>query len=239
VGYSPELPNIQTFLTPQDVLALVTKTLRIPSSSRDSEIGRVLELVGLTEYRYVKVGKMSKGMVQRLSIAQAMLGNPEILILDEPMIGLDPAGTAHLRDVFHIFAKKDHGTVFMSSHMLNEVENLCDNIAIIHSGRLLISGEVGQVTRKIMGRSTITVEAEGLGPEIIEQIRKLDGVTNVEFDGKSRFFNIEMIQDKDLRPAIAELIVESKARLYTIKPADDILEKAYIKALSTTGDKVE
>lgn len=242
VGYSPELPNIQTFLTPQEVLALIAKTLRIPSTRVNEEIGRILELVGLTEYRSVKVGKMSKGMVQRLSIAQAMLGSPEVLILDEPMIGLDPAGTVHLREVFHEFARKDHGTVFMSSHMMNEVENLCDNAAIIHNGKLLISGGVQDVTRKIMGHATVVVEAEGVTPDVVEKVRKLDGVTNVQFDG-GRSLQVEINRDggseDDLRPLIAEIIVESKGRLFTIKPADNVLEKAYIKALTSTGGKIE
>src|SRR5947209_11616328 len=102
VAYSPELPNIQTFLTPTELLTLVLHELGF-QADKDAEIKRVLELVGLIEYRDTKVGKLSKGMVQRLSVAQALIGDPELLILDEPIHGLDPPGfsdfIAVLRDI--------------------------------------------------------------------------------------------------------------------------------------------
>ncbi len=240
VGYSPELPNIQSFLTPEELLALVAKTLQLPESARQEETRRVLELVGLTEYAHVKVGKLSKGMVQRLSVAQAMVGDPKVLILDEPMIGLDPAGTAHLREVFRSFAKQEGGTVFLSSHMMNEVENLCDYVIMIHSGKLVTSGSISEVTRRIMGSLAITIEASGLTPALLEKIRKLEGVTNLTFDGESiEKIRVETVQMRDsagseidLRPKIVEMIVQSGAKLYTIKPSDNLLESAYIKALS-------
>jgi ABC-2 type transport system ATP-binding protein len=111
VAYSPELPNLQTFLTPTELLTLVSHELGFPSSwsGRQDEIRRVLELVGIIEYADTKIAKLSKGMVQRLSVAQAMMGTPEVLILDEPMIGLDPAGSAHFREVFKEFATRRAG----------------------------------------------------------------------------------------------------------------------------------
>ncbi len=233
LGYSPELPNIQALLSPQELLTLVARELTLPRSSIDQEIKRVLELVGLLEYRHVKVGKMSKGMVQRLNIAQAMIGSPDFLVLDEPMIGLDPAGTAHLREVFRGFARKDGGTVFLSSHMMNEVENLCDRIFMIHSGKIILKGTIEEVTRKVLGFSAITVEAESVQDDCIDAIAKLEGVGDIHRDG-ARLIQIEVVDGKeaDLRPKIAEMLVNSRAKLYTIKVSDDMLERAYIEALS-------
>ncbi len=235
VGYSPELPNIQSFLTPRELLSLIAHILRLQNRHVEEEIRRVLELVGLIEYTNVKVGKMSKGMVQRLSIAQALIGSPEVLILDEPMIGLDPAGTAHLREVFKNFAKHNGGTIFLSSHMMNEVQNLCDSITMIHGGKMVLSGTIEEVTQRMVGFSSITVEAEGISQKCIEEIKMLEGVTDVIFDGR-RSMQIEIARGKnksgDLRPKIAELVMSSHGKLYTIKPSENLLERAYIEALS-------
>ncbi|HEY6282348.1 MAG TPA: ABC transporter ATP-binding protein, partial [Nitrososphaerales archaeon] len=125
VGYSPELPNIQTFMTPKEVIALAASEIGLKSEVR-AETARVLEEVGIIEYGDTKVGKLSKGMVQRLSVAQALVGSPQTLVLDEPMIGLDPAGTAHLREAFREYARNG-GTILMSSHMMAEVEDLCSS----------------------------------------------------------------------------------------------------------------
>ena len=232
VAYSPELPNIQTFLTPTELLTLVLHELEFKGDKQD-EIRRVLELVGLIEYRDTKVGKLSKGMVQRLSVAQALIGSPELLVLDEPMLGLDPAGSAHFREVFREFAMGGKGTVFMSSHMMNEVESLCTSVLIIHSGRILFRGSSSDVIRKVLDYSVVTVEAQGLPQETINSIKEMANVSQVTVNNQT----IEIIikGHDDIRPALSDLIVKSGARLYTIKIADNMLERAYIEALKKNG----
>jgi ABC-2 type transport system ATP-binding protein len=232
VAYSPELPNIQTFLTPTELLTLVLHELEFEGDKQD-EIRRVLELVGLIEYRDTKVGKLSKGMVQRLSVAQALVGSPELLILDEPMLGLDPAGSAHFREIFREFAMGGKGTVFMSSHMMNEVESLCTSVLIIHSGRILFRGSSSDVIRKVLDYSVVTVEAQGLPQETINSIKEMPNVSQATVNNQT----IEIIikGHDDVRPALSDLIVKSGARLYTIKIADNMLERAYIEALKKNG----
>jgi ABC-2 type transport system ATP-binding protein len=232
VAYSPELPNIQTFLTPTELLTLVLHELEFEGDKQD-EIRRVLELVGLIEYRDTKVGKLSKGMVQRLSVAQALVGSPELLILDEPMLGLDPAGSAHFREIFREFAMGGKGTVFMSSHMMNEVESLCTSVLIIHSGRILFRGSSSDVIRKVLDYSVVTVEAQGLPQETINSIKEMPNVSQVTVNNQT----IEIIikGHDDIRPALSDLVVKSGARLYTIKIADNMLERAYIEALKKNG----
>lgn len=232
VAYSPELPNIQTFLTPTELLTLVLHELEFKGDKQD-EIRRVLELVGLIEYRDTKVGKLSKGMVQRLSVAQALIGSPELLVLDEPMLGLDPAGSAHFREVFREFAMGGKGTVFMSSHMMNEVESLCTSVLIIHSGRILFRGSSSDVIRKVLDYSVVTVEAQGLPQETINSIKGMPNVSQVTIN--SQTIEIIIKGHDDIRPALSDLIVKSGARLYTIKTADNMLERAYIEALKKNG----
>ena len=232
VAYSPELPNLQTFLTPTELLSLVSHELGLPSRSngRQDEIRRVLELVGIVEYGYTKIAKLSKGMVQRLSVAQAMMGSPEVLILDEPMIGLDPAGSAHFREVFREFASQKGGTVFMSSHIMSEVESLCTSVAIIHGGRILYHGKVGDVIQKVLDYSVIYLEAKGLTEQTIGKIREIASVTKIVPNGDS--LEIIVQGHTDVRPDISDLVVKSGAKLYSIRQAENMLERAYIEALS-------
>jgi ABC-2 type transport system ATP-binding protein len=231
VAYSPELPNLQTFLTPTELLQLVSHELSFAGSNaeRRDEIHRVLELVGVLEYADTKIAKLSKGMVQRLSVAQAMMGSPDILILDEPMIGLDPAGSAHFREVFRDFSNEKGGTVFMSSHIMSEVESLCTSVAIIHGGRILYQGAVRDVIQNVLDYSVIYLEAQGLTEQILSRIREIQNVSKVMANDD----NIEIIIQghSDIRPEISEIVVNSGARLYSIRQAGNMLERAYIEAL--------
>jgi ABC-2 type transport system ATP-binding protein len=237
VAYSPELPNIQTFLTPDELLALVCRELRIPRSEMKKEIEKALELVGLSEYQYTKVGKLSKGMVQRLSIAQAMVGSPRVLILDEPMIGLDPAGSSHFRRVFKKFVNENGGTVFLSSHMMTEVETLCTKVMMIHNGKILLDGTIDDVVGKVLKSSLVIVEAKGLDDVSLQKVSRLEGVIKASFN--NGFLEIVTKNGSDIRPELSQLVVDSGAKLYTIKKADHLLERAYIEALGFNAEDVK
>jgi len=235
VGYSPELPNIQTFLTPEELLRLVSAELGVESNAVNDEVARILELVGLSEYRRVKVGKLSKGMVQRLSLAQAMVGSPKVLVLDEPMIGIDPAGTAHFRDVFRHFALQG-GTILLSSHMMPEVQSLCDSVTMIHAGKILFSGNIQDVLKNLLPTTQIIVEAEGLTDECVSKIAGIDGVLSANKDNGR--LEVTVSSKVEVRPTIAETVVGSGGRLLTIKQQENLLEKVYIESLGRDGNEV-
>jgi ABC-2 type transport system ATP-binding protein len=241
LAYSPELPNIQTFLSPREFLKLISHELPYFENNtiRQNEINKILELVGLHEYSDIKVGKLSKGMVQRLSVAQALIGSPKMLILDEPMIGLDPAGSAHFRKVFRNFVSQGQGTVFMSSHIMSEVESLCNSVVIIHRGKILYQGPVKEVTKKILNYSLIQLETSLLAPKIIKKLKEIPGIIkieqNIEASNPARKHTFEITiqeKDSDIRSLISDFVIKSGAKLYTIKPSDNMLERAYITALS-------
>lgn len=230
VGYSPELPNIQTFLSPRELLSLVASELGIPRSDVKGEIKKSLEIVGLSNYENTKVSKLSKGMVQRLSIAQALIGSPDVLVLDEPMIGLDPAGTSHFRSVFREFARENGGTIFLSSHIMSEVEALCTTVCMIHSGRLLFKTRTEEVHTKVLGSTFLTVEAEPLDEGLIRELSAIDGVQAVKREG-GRTLELTLRPGVELRPLISEKIVRAGAKLYSISYPNDLLERAYLEAL--------
>lgn len=233
VGYSPELPNIQSFLSPRELLTLVAREIEVPSGEINRQIDDVLELVGLTEYTDVKVSKFSKGMVQRLSIAQGMIGNPEILVMDEPMIGLDPAAAVHFREVFQKFAKDRGGTIFLSSHIMQEVESLCTAICMIHNGRILFKGSVNETISQVLGSSYLIVEVSPIEESLIKEMSKIPSVISVAKVGpKGRTLELKVETAKDVRPIVAETIVRSGAKLYSLNYSENLLERTYIQALT-------
>lgn len=234
VGYSPELPNIQTFLTPRELLSLIGKELGVPVGETRKQIDEMLELVGLSEYIDVKVSKFSKGMVQRLSIAQGMIGHPDILVMDEPMIGLDPAGSAHFREVFRNFAKQNGGTIFLSSHIMQEVESLCTSAVMIHKGKLLFNGPTEDIIGKVLGSNYIVLEAEPVNEDLIKAISQVPGVENVsrkETNGARATLELKIEQGREIRPAVAEAVMKAGAKLYSIGYSENRLERTYIEAL--------
>ncbi len=239
VGYSPELPNIQTFLTPRELLSLVAKELSVPPTETQKDIAEVLELVGLPDYIDVKVSKFSKGMVQRLSIAQGMLGSPDVLVMDEPMIGLDPAGSAHFRGVFRKFSKDRGGTIFLSSHIMQEVESLCTSAIMIHKGQLLFSGPTEQIIAKVLGSTFLVLEADPLTEDLLRKISSIPGVegaTRKTPDGRAAEIKIE--PGKEVRPLVAEVVIKAGSELYSLYYEQNLLERTYIEALrqGTTVD---
>ncbi|HYC12357.1 MAG TPA: ABC transporter ATP-binding protein [Nitrososphaerales archaeon] len=225
VGYSPELPNLQSFLTPRELLHLMAKVIGLRGREAESDAFRLLERVGLTEYADYRIAKLSKGMIQRLSIAQAMVGSPRFLILDEPTIGIDPGGVVHFRSVFRDFAKEG-GTVIMSSHILSEVESLCTSLAVIHSGRLLFRGGIEEFIMKGLGTRSITIQAENVGSGLVSALSEMKGVTRVTMNATG--FVVETAKGSDPRAEISKLVVESGARLLSMGYSRNELHEAYV-----------
>jgi ABC-2 type transport system ATP-binding protein len=232
VGYSPELPNIQTFLTPRELLTLIAKELGVSPVEARKEIVDILELVGLSEYTDVKVSKFSKGMVQRLSIAQGMIGSPDILVMDEPMIGLDPAGSAHFREVFRTFAKERGGTIFLSSHIMQEVESLCTSAIMIHKGQLLFSGPTDEIIAKVLGSTFLILEAEPLSDNLINVLSSIPGVEGVtKKEPNGRVAEVKIEPGKEVRPLVAKAVIKSGSKLYSLSYEENLMERTYIEAL--------
>ncbi len=237
VGYSPELPNLQSFLTPKELLRLTASELGLSRKERDDQLPVLLENVGLLNYQDYKIAKLSKGMVQRLSVGQAMMGSPKILILDEPMIGIDPAGVVQFRSIFRDFVK-DGGTIVMSSHILSEVESLCTSLVVIHSGRILFRGGIQAFIRQRLSSRSILVEIEdapataGSGSPLLGRIASLSGVKRVTATPAGLL--VETGTDSDPRAEISKIVVESGAKLVGLGYSRSELDEAYISAIRGT-----
>jgi ABC-type multidrug transport system ATPase subunit len=239
VGYSPELPNLQSFLTPKELLRLTARELGLGRKECADQLPVLLEDVGLIQYQDYKIAKLSKGMVQRLSVAQAMMGSPKVLILDEPMIGIDPAGVVQFRSIFRDFVK-DGGTIVMSSHILSEVEALCSSLVVIHSGRILFRGGIQAFIRERLSSRSIMVEiadapSAAAGPDspLVRSISSLAGVKRATSTPEGLL--VEVATNSDPRAEISRLVVQSGAKLVGLGYSRSELDEAYISAIRGTS----
>jgi len=228
VGYAPELPNLQTFFSGEELLSFTGKIFGMPKQARKERIGQLLELVGLKEHSKRKIGKYSKGMVQRLSVALALINDPTVLIMDEPTIGMDPEATAHFRDLF-VTLSKEGKTVFISSHLLDEVQRICTHVGMINRGRMVFNGPISQVLEAFTQQWVVEAELKKVTPKIIANLQKLDYIQNVKAEGNKLVF--ELKEKKDLRGEISSEIFRSKGVLLSLNLHKITLEDAYLQAL--------
>jgi ABC-2 type transport system ATP-binding protein len=147
IGYLPELTYYYKFLTAEELLRFYARVFKIPRAETERRIDALLKLVELEPVRKRLIKTYSKGMQQRIGLAQALINNPDLLILDEPTSGLDPVGRMKVREIIQRL-KSEGRTVFFSSHELGEVETVCDRVAILHQGRLMVEGRVDDLVRK-------------------------------------------------------------------------------------------
>lgn len=233
VGYSPELPNLPSFLTGEQLLDFTGKMFAIPPQTRKEKIDRILELVGLEKARNKKIGNYSKGMVQRLSVGTALINDPAVLVLDEPTIGLDPEGTAHFRELFKRLVKEGK-TIFVSSHLLEEVQKICTHVGMINEGSIVFDGPIEQMSEAFTRQWIVEAELEESTPEIIDALQHLDYVENIRVEGNTLL--IELEEKKDRRSAVSSAIFEHGGKIVSLNLRKASLEDAYLRALQR-GDE--
>ena len=176
IGFMPELPRFPKHLKGVELLDIYGRMYGMTQQDRQTQIPKLIDLVGLKGRENDLIGKYSKGMQQRIGIAQALLGNPELVVLDEPSIGLDPVGMHEVRELVKTISKEGI-TVFLSSHLLFEVEQICDHVTIINRGLMLASDTLQNVSSIISESPMIHVELTDLSAEVIAAVKKLPFVS--------------------------------------------------------------
>ncbi len=220
LGYLPENPALPDGLTGAEVLRLMGSLVGVPRARQKDEIERVLKLVDLSYAARVAVRKYSKGMVQRLGIAQALLNNPDLVILDEPMSGLDPVGRREMKDLV-VELRRTGKTIFFSTHIISDVEEVCDDVAIIVKGQIVRSGSVVDLIGG--GSRQVEVLATGVPAGF---------PTPSKGAGPISQFSVE--KEADLRPLI-EALWAAGARVFSVKPLRYGLEDVFIEAIRSGG----
>lgn len=232
VGFLPESPYFYDYLTGREFLRFYGHLFGLFGTALDKRIDELLELVGMTHARDLQLRKFSKGMLQRVGIAQALINNPELIILDEPMSGLDPIGRKEVRDL--ILRLKETGkTVMFSSHILHDAELLCDRVAMIMKGKLVACGHVSEL---IAGDSTHEVEMviDRLLPEALERIRPL--TSKVVLQGERVMVLLASQQSVD---QALDVIRSANAKLVALTPHKASLEDLFIREATGVQQPVE
>lgn len=179
VGAVVETPEFYPYLTPAETLAYLGRVRGMHSSEIRTRTVELLRLVKLDQWRSTRIGKFSKGMKQRLAIAQAILHEPEILILDEPTSGLDPRGMVEVRELIRTL-KREHYTIFMSSHLLGEVQEVCDRAALIDKGKLLVYDSIDNLKSLTKVSKIEVCVLDAASDALLDSIRSLRNVRAVE-----------------------------------------------------------
>jgi len=195
---------------------------------RKEQIPALLELVGLKGRENDFIGKYSKGMQQRIGIAQALLNNPELVILDEPSLGLDPVGMVEVRDLVKAIAKEGR-TVFISSHLLFEVEQICTHVTIINRGEALVSDTLQNVSSKLSGPATLQVEVAKLSKAIVNAVKNLPFVTDVTQSGNT--LSIDLKTREDVRPQVSQEITNAGGIIISMSLQKQTLEDAFMQLI--------
>jgi ABC-2 type transport system ATP-binding protein len=225
-GYLPERLGFYDGLTARQNLRFIAWLNNMSDDEANTQIDQVLGAVGLTEVADTAVGKFSRGMKQRLGVADVLVKKPKLAILDEPTAGLDPKGINQILDLVAGLPKMGT-TVIMCSHRLYEVQRICHSIAILAGGKLVVEGALDVLGREALaeGRYRIEVETDGASTQLVEVISKIRGVKNVEAEGNF----LHVTTDSDLRGAISKVVVDSGAALIQMRVHEFSLDDIYKK----------
>ncbi|HCB01620.1 MAG TPA: MFS transporter [Anaerolineae bacterium] len=232
VGYLPETVPLYTDMVVFDYLKYMGDLRRLPDV--EDRVDEVLDRVGLLDRAQGFIGNLSKGMRQRVGLAQALLHQPEVLILDEPTIGLDPGQVVEIRELIREIGKEK--TVLLSTHLLNEAQNLCDRVLIINKGKIVAEDTTENLQARLLGAERVVVKVRGDGDQLAETIKEVKGVRKIETleDGAVEF---EFASGKDLRPEVAKQVIKSGYDLLELRPLGMSLEEIFLELTSSDKKK--
>jgi ABC-2 type transport system ATP-binding protein len=227
IGYLPENPYFYDHLTAEELLEYFGGLFGLPPAERRRRSARLLDEVGIDAERRLQLRKFSKGMIQRVGIAQALINEPSVVFLDEPMSGLDPLGRRQIREL--ILSLRQRGcTVFFSSHVLSDAEALCSRVAILAGGRLVSEGLLTELLAfQVRGWELVV---SGLTAAVLEQLTRAARVTSATPIGHERYA-LQLDASTPPAPLLAELVREG-AQIVSLNPVRDTLEDLFIRQVA-------
>jgi ABC-2 type transport system ATP-binding protein len=234
LGYLPETVPLYLDMPVFSYLGFFAEVKGVARSKRKSKVDEVIQRCGITDVAHRIIGKLSKGYRQRVGIAQSLLHDPEVLILDEPTIGLDPRQIIEIRNLIKSLGVKQ--TVILSTHILPEVSMTCDRVIIIHEGKLVAVDTPENLIKRLQEVPTILVKAEGPAREIADAIARITGVLGVKEARGSGYdlpsFLVETRKEVFVLNDLARTIYEHGWQLKEIRPLDMTLEEIFIKLVT-------
>lgn len=234
VGYMPELPRFPSHLTGEELLDIYGRMYGLSPQRRTEHIPELLEMVGLEGRGRDKIEEYSKGMQQRIGIAQALVGDPQLLIMDEPSLGLDPGGMVEVRELIRTQAGRDV-TVFMSSHLLHEVEQVCSHVTIINKGQAVATGTLEEIGSQLKGETVVLVEVEAVTEEVEETVRGLPFVKDLSVDHSQ--LEVTVQPEEGVRGKLSRAVTKAGGTVLSTEVKGQTLEDLYLKMLRRQGGK--
>ncbi len=238
MGYMPELPKFPKHLKGSELLDIYGRMYGLSQQRRRDQLPKLFELVGLKGRENDLIGKYSKGMQQRLGLAQALLGEPELVILDEPSLGLDPVGMVEVRQLIKNIVKEGM-TVFISSHLLFEVQQVCSHVTIINRGVALVSDTIDNVSHKMKGPVTLKIEVTKLTDTLVDKLKLLPFVSDVKTENNTVTITVDT--KDDIRAQVSEIVTGSGVTIITMTQTGQSLEDVFMQLVGrpeeTGGEK--
>lgn len=237
VGYLPEIPPVYTDMTVSEYLRFIAEAKDVPAKERKAQLEEILESTGLADVRGRLINNLSKGYRQRVGIAQALVGNPEIVILDEPTVGLDPKQIIEIRDLIRMLGQKH--TVILSSHILSEVSAVCDSVMIIAHGRLVANGTPEELTRLFAGEQEIRMELKGNEDAVRSALGALENAAVADIASENGVTRATLRPENgaDIREAVFRACAKANLPILEMHTERASLEEIFLEL--TQGDGQE
>ena len=241
VGYLPELPPLYVDMTVKEYLDFVAELKNVPKAERASQVEKVMEDTHITDMKGRLIRNLSKGYKQRVGMAQAILGDPDVLIFDEPSVGLDPKQIIEVRDLIRKLGEKH--TVILSSHILSEVSAVCDHVMIISKGKLVADGSPEELQNMMGGKAEIEITVLGDASKAADVLKKTAGVDEVIADGQDDKGNgklrVVSAVDVDAREAVSLTLAENRIAVMGMERREKSLEDIFLELTSQDEVKAE
>jgi len=237
IGYLPEFPPLYMDMTVQEYLDFVydIKKTSLDKSKREEDMNRILELTKIQDMRGRLIKNLSKGYKQRVGLAQALIGDPQVLILDEPTVGLDPKQIIEIRSLIQKLGREH--TIILSSHILPEVSAICERVIIIHEGRIVASDTMDNLSRGLDDKNRMVLRVAGSESGAIKAIKTVDGVKYAEAQGVKEPDTVDVLveADMDIRRPLFHALARAQYPILMMRPLDMTLEDIFLRV--TAGEK--
>ena len=231
IGYMPELPRFPKHLSGEELLDVYGRMYGMSKTERRARIPDLIKMVGLEGRGRDRIGKYSKGMQQRIGIAQALVSSPELVILDEPSIGLDPVGMVEVRNMVKDIVKSGT-TVFFSSHLLAEVQQVCDHVTVIHLGVMRYSGTLENIASKVTAHRKLVIELDKPVDGVLAALKTLNKGT---VEANMNTYTLHLDTHEDIRAEVSRAVTSAGGVVVSMREEGGGLEDAFLSLVGKDG----
>ncbi|WMJ89652.1 ABC transporter ATP-binding protein [Anaerocolumna sp. MB42-C2] len=237
IGYLPELPPLYPDMTVREYLNFVADLKMVKRSEKSKMIAKIMGMAKITDVSDRLIKQLSKGYKQRVGLAQAIIGFPDVLILDEPTVGLDPMQIIEIRDLIKKLSK-DH-TIILSSHILSEVSAICDTVLIINKGKLIVSDTPDNLSKHIGGSNGLHLQIKGTKDKIKAALENIAEITKIDYESRTKDGIIKLTayckEDDDIREAVFYALSDARCPILNMQSSNMSLEDIFLEVTQTKG----